>query len=155
MVQLIYLCSSSVNEDLQSIAECFVLITVKDWDLMSRDDFIGEALLSFDKISRDDHQQQSDESGQLLIPLTHPHLVNVTIAMIYVLTLIPSTNRYFVFVFKESTYLSVLETRSWDNNKASDFVNDRRRCSAFDTFSRPFLALIPSHLFLSWHKEKL
>ena len=69
---------------MQSSAECFVLITVKDWDLMSRDDFIGEAFLSFDKISRDDHQQQSDESGQLLLPLTHLPLGNVTVAMMYV-----------------------------------------------------------------------
>ena len=80
MVQLIYLFlfRRTVNEELQSSAECFVLITVKDWDLMSRDDFIGEAFLSFDKISRDDHQQQSDDSEQLLLPLTHPHLGNVT-----------------------------------------------------------------------------
>ena len=65
---------STVSEDLQSSSECFVLFAVKDWDLMSRDDFIGEAFLSFPKINRSSGRQSNNEPEQLLLPLTLPNL---------------------------------------------------------------------------------
>ena len=114
---------------------------------MSRDDFLGEAFLSFDRISRDDHQQ-SDESGQLLLPLTHPHLGNVTVAMMYVDILLdrPLIDILSVF-FKDSDYLAVLETRSWDN-KAFDFVKRQKKMCGF-WYIVDYLPI----LFLLWSRH--
>ena len=58
-----------MNEDLQSSAECFVLITVKDKDLIGTNELIGEAFLAFQKINRAD---QPSEPEQILLPLTQP-----------------------------------------------------------------------------------
>jgi hypothetical protein len=41
---------------------------------MSRDDFIGEAFLSFPKINRSSGRQSNNEPEQLLLPLTLPNL---------------------------------------------------------------------------------
>ena len=58
---------STVNEDLQTSSECFILITVKDKDLIGTNELIGEAFLPFQRVGRD-----YSEPEQILLPLTQP-----------------------------------------------------------------------------------
>lgn len=85
--------------ELQNQADCFLVLTVKDHDLLGANEFMGEAFSSFQKIA----SQQCDiqDADQFHLILTKP------------------SN-------KDSENLQILETRTWDK-AAKEFVKRERK----------------------------
>jgi len=93
--------SSSVARELQTTPDCFILLTLKDRDLIGTNELMGEAFLSFQHIPRGDSVSAIKSMDQLHLYLSKP------------------SN-------KESEYLHILEGRSWDR-VAKDFAKRERK----------------------------
>jgi len=93
--------SSAVRRELQTCNDCFVLLTVKDRDLLYTSELLGEAFLSLHRIPRADSVSAIKDFDQIHLHLSKP------------------TN-------KESECLHILESRSWDK-VAKDFAKRERR----------------------------
>ena len=66
-----FLCSV-VPQELQTSPDHFILLTVVDWDMLSANDFMGEAYLSFQQILRGDMPTAIVDMDQIHLNLSKP-----------------------------------------------------------------------------------
>ena len=61
-----------MSPELQTCGDCFIVLMVKDYDLLGSNEFIGEAFLPFQQIPRGDNAHAIKEFDQIHLPLSLP-----------------------------------------------------------------------------------
>ena len=63
---------SQVPLERQSQSDCFILLTAKDHDRLGSDEYMGDAFLSFQQITRGDSEETINDLEQILLQLSYP-----------------------------------------------------------------------------------
>lgn len=106
------------------MAECCVHFVLKDKDLIGKDEFMGEAFLEFQRITRGDSAVEMTELEQIMLTLSTPPEKGDSGQF---RKIEHRTQRFFLLANStESEYLEVLEGRTWDK-AARDFAKKEKK----------------------------